>query len=110
MKHLAPILAFVVLLATYHIAGVLWGGNAKLSIVIGMLVLYALLSLALFVISRRLRRDQPELAVILDSDSGAPWHWKLLDGILGVSFAFVPPVMVSVIGGHPLSWESEFTG
>lgn len=110
MKRIIPILALIALLAAYHSAGVLWGRDAKLYVVIGMLSLYALLTLALFVVRRRLRRDQPELAEELDADAGAPWYWRLLDGVLGVSFALVPPLIVSLARRQPLSWEGEFTG
>ena len=110
MKRIAPILALIALLAAYHTAGVLWGRDAKLYVLIGMLVLYAVLTLALFVVRRRLRREQPELAAELDADASAPWYWRLLDGVLGVSFAFGPPLIVSLVRRQPLSWEGEFTG
>lgn len=78
MKRIAPILALIALLAAYHAAGVLWGRDAKLYVLIGMLGLYALLGLALFIMRRRLRREQPELAAELDADASAPWYWRLL--------------------------------
>ncbi|MCE9609069.1 MAG: hypothetical protein K8R23_02460 [Chthoniobacter sp.] len=100
----------IALLAAYHTAGVLWGKDAKLYVLIGMLALYAVLTLALFVVRRRLRREQPELAAELDADADPPWYWRLLDGVLGVSFAFGPPLVVSLVRRQPLTWESEFTG
>ena len=96
MKRIAPILALIALLAAYHTAGVLWGRDAKLYALIGMLVLYALLTLALFVMRRRLRREQPDLAADLDDDVVTPWYWRLLDGVLGVAFAIIPPLFVSL--------------
>jgi hypothetical protein len=110
MKRIAPILALIALLVVYHAAGVLWGRDAKLYVLVGMLGLYAVLTVALFMVRRRLRRDQPDLAEALDSDSGAPWYWKLLDGALAVCFAFGPPMIVSLVRRQPLSWESEVTG
>jgi hypothetical protein len=110
MRRIAPILALIALLAAYHTAGVVWGRDAKLYALIGMLVLYALLTLALSVVRHRLRREHPELAAELDADKGAPWYWRFLDGVLGVSFAFGPPLIVSLARCHPLSWEGTFTG
>lgn len=110
MKRIAPILALIALLVAYHTAGVLWGRDAKLYALIGMFVLYALLTFALFVMSCRLRREQPHLAAELDTDVTAPWYWRLLDGVLGVAFAIIPPLLVSLARRQPLSWESEFTG
>lgn len=110
MKRTTFILALVALLAAYHSAGVLWGRDAKLYVLIGMLALYAVLTLALFLVRRRLRKEQPDLAAALDSDSGPPWYCKLLDGALGVSFAFAPPLIVSLVRREHLSWEGEFTG
>ena len=77
MKPIAPILGLVALLAAYHTAGVLWGRDAKLYALSGMLALYALLTLALFVMRRRLRRERPEIGAELDGSSSAPWHWRL---------------------------------
>ena len=110
MKRIAPILALVALLAAYHTAGVLWGRDAKLYAMIGMLVLYAVLTLALFVMRRRLRRDQPDVSAALDSNSGSSWYWRLWDVGFGVAFAFGPPLIVSLVRRQALSWESEFTG
>ena len=110
MKRIAPILALIALLAAYHTAGVLWGRDAKLYVLIGMLGLYAVLGLVLFIMRRRLRREQPELAAELDADGSAPWYWRVLDGVLGVCFAFGPPLIVSLARRQSLSWESEFTG
>jgi hypothetical protein len=110
VKRIAPILALIALLAAYHTAGVLWGRDAKLYVLIGLLALYGVLTLALCVVRRRLRREQPELAAELDADVSAPWYWRLLDGVFGVSFAFGPPLIVSLVRHQPLSWESEFTG
>ena len=75
-----------------------------------MLGLYAVLGLALFIMRRRLRREQPELEAQLDTAAGAPWYWRLLDGVLGVICAFGPPLIVALARRQPLSWESEFTG
>lgn len=110
VKRIAPILALIALFAAYHVAGVLCGRDAKLHLLIGILGLYALLCLALFIIRRRLRREQPELAAELDADARARWYWRLLDGVLGVSFALGPPLIVSLVRRQSLSWESEFTG
>lgn len=77
---------------------------------IGMLGIYAVLGLTLFIMRRRLWRDLPELAAELDANASAPWYWRLLDGVLGVSFAFGSPLIVSLVRRQPLSWESEFTG
>lgn len=110
MKRIAPIIALITLLAAYYTAGVLWGSDAKLYVLIGILGLYAILSLALFIVRRGLRTEQPDLAPILDSDSGVRWYWKILDGVLGGSFFFGPPLIVSLVRCQPLSWESEFTG
>ena len=110
MKPIALILAFAALLGACVAAGVLWGRDAKLYVLIGMLGLYSVLSFVVFIMRRRLRREQPDLAAALDSNPGAPWYWKLLDGVLGVSFAFGPPLIVSLVRRQPLTWESEFTG
>lgn len=110
VKRTPYILGFIALLAVYHFAGVFWGRGVKLYILVGMLGVYAVVELALFVMRRKLRRKQPDIAPRLDSDSGIPWHWRLLDVVLGVSFAFGPPVIVSLVRRLPLSWESEFTG
>lgn len=108
MKRIAPILALIALFAAYHTAGVLWGRDAKLYVLIGMLALYGVLTVALFIMRRRLRRE--DMAAEWDGDTSAPWYWRLLDGVLGVSFAFGPPLIVSLMRRQPLSWESEFTG
>ena len=110
MKRIALVLALIALLAAYHAIGVLWGRDVKLYVVSGMLGLYAVLSIALFIMRRRLRREHPELAAEMDADASAPWYWRLSDGVLGVSFAFGPPLIVSLMRGQSLSWESEFTG
>lgn len=110
MKRIAAILVIIALVAAYHTGGVLWGRNGKLYALIAMLALYVVLALVLFVLRRKLRREQPELAATLELEAGAPWYWKLLDGGLGVSFAFTPPLVVSLMRHQPLSWESEFTG
>ena len=110
MKRIALVLALIALLATYQAIGVLWGRDVKLYVISGILGLYAVLSIALFIMRRRLRREHPELAAEMDADAGAPWYWRILDGVLGVSFAFGPPVIVSLTRRQSLSWESEFTG
>lgn len=110
VKRIALIVAFVALLAVHHAAGVLWGRDAKLYVLIAMLGLCAVLTLALFIMRRPLRRVQPDRAATLDSAFGAPWYWKLLDGVLGLSFTFGPPLALSLVRRQPLSWESEFTG
>ena len=110
MKRIASILALVALLAAYHTAGVLWGRDAKLYVLIGMLALYAVLTLVLFIMRRRLRIEQPGVAAELVADGGAPWYWRLLDGVFGVIFAFGPLLIVSLVRRQPLSWGSEFTG
>lgn len=110
MKRTAPILAFIALLTVYHTVGAIWGRTAKLYVLVGMLGLYAALGLALFIMRRRLRREQPELAVELETDARVPWYWRLLDGVLGVSFALGPAFLVSLVRRQPLSLEAEFTG
>jgi hypothetical protein len=110
VKRITPILGLVALLAAYHIAGGIWGRTAKFYTLVGMLLLYAALAAALFFSRRQLQRERPDLAGILDSAPVSPWYWKLLDAVFGVIFAFVPPVLVSLALGQPLSWESEFTG
>jgi hypothetical protein len=110
MKRFAPFFAIIALLAAYHAAGVLWGRDGNLYVLIGILGLYAVVTLAVFIIRRRLRREHPDLAETLNSDSDALWYWRVLDVAMGVSFAFGPPLIVSVIRRQPLSLESEFTG
>lgn len=56
VKRIAPMLVLIAILAGYHTAGVLWGRDAKLHALIGMLALYAVLSLVLFFMGRRFRR------------------------------------------------------
>lgn len=110
MKRIGPIVILVAILAAYHTAGIFWGISAKLFFLIGMLALWAVLTLALFIMRRRLLKEQPELAVVLDSDSGPPWQWKLLDGVLGINFAIGPPIIVSLVRKEPLAGDGEFTG
>lgn len=40
-------------MAVFHVAGLLWGTDAKLYLVIGMLVLYAVLDIAVRIMRRR---------------------------------------------------------
>jgi len=125
VKSITPVLAIVALLAVYHTAGVLWGRDAKLYFLIGMLVLYALVGLAVFIMRRRLQsdvqgmdevsreellREHPEVEEELAPSAGVPWPWRVLDVVLGIVFAFGPPLVVSLARQQPLTWESEFTG
>ena len=112
-------------LAVFHVAGLLWGTDAKLYLVIGMLVLYAVLDIAVRIMRRRLQlnfqrldevdqsellEEQPDLEEELSPSGEVPLHWKLLDGFLGVSFAFGPPALVSFALKQPITLDSEFTG
>lgn len=110
MNRIAPVLALIALLAAYHAIGVVWGRDVMLCMISGILGLYAVLSIALFITRRRLRKEHPELAAEMDTDASAPWYWRFLDGVVGVIFAFGPPLIVSLMSGQSLSWESEFTG
>lgn len=109
----------------YHTAGVLWGRNAKVYFLIGMLALYGVAGVVLFVMRRRFRagvhrmddasradllREHPEVAKELAPSARVPWLWRVLDTVLGITFALGPPVTVSLAQRQPLTWESEFTG
>ena len=125
LKSIPHILALVALLAVYHTAGVLWGRNAKVYFLIGMLALYGVAGVVLFVMRRRLRagvhrmddasradflREHPDVAEGLAPSARVPWLLRVLDTVLGITFAFGPPVTVSLARRHPLTWESEVTG
>lgn len=100
MKAILHILALIALLAVYHTAGVLWGRDAKLYLLIGMLALYAFVGLALLIMRRRLRsvvqhmdevnraellREHPEVADQLAPNAGVPWRWKVRTPFRAVS-------------------------
>jgi hypothetical protein len=125
VKSIPHILALGALLAVYHTAGVLWGRDAKVYILIGMLALYGVAGVTLFIMRRRLRagvhrmdaasradllREHPEVAEELAPSATVPWLWRVLDTVLGITFAFGPPVIVSLVRKQPLTWESECTG
>jgi hypothetical protein len=55
VKSIPHILALGALLAVYHTAGVLWGRDAKMYFLIGMLALYGVAGVTLFIMRRRLR-------------------------------------------------------
>ena len=108
----------------YHTAGVLWGRDAKMYFLIGMLALYGVAGVTLFIMCRRLRagvhrmdaasradllREHPEVAEELAPSATVPWLWGVLDTVLGITFAFGPPVIVSLARKQPLTWESECT-
>lgn len=124
MKSIPHILALVALLAVYHTAGVLWGRDAKVYMLVGMLALYGVAGVTLFIMRRRLRagvhrmedasradllREHPEVAEELAPSATVPWLWRVLDTVLGIAFAFGPPVIASLARKQPLIWESEFT-
>ena len=93
--------------------------------VIGMIVLYAFVALALPIMRRRLRsgvqrmddvarakllREHAEVAEEFAPSVGVPWRWRVMDVVLGTTFAFGPPIIVSLARQQPLTLESEFTG
>ena len=57
-----------------------------------------------------LLEEQPDLEEELSPSGEVPLHWKLLDDVLGVSFAFGPPGLVSLALKQPITLDSEFTG
>jgi hypothetical protein len=106
-KRIAPILG---LIAAYQTAGVLWGRDTKQYALIGMLVLWTVLTFVLAAMRRRLWREHPDVSAALESDTGAQWYWKILDAMFVVILVLGPPLVVSLRRREPLSWESEFTG
>ena len=104
MNRIAFILACFTLIAAYHVAGEVWGKDAKLWIVMGMVVLYSVVSVALFVMRRHACGGQPKMTV------NVAWPWKLLDVVAGLSFAFLPPLMISLARRETFDWESNFSG
>lgn len=124
MKNIPHIVALVALLAVYHTAGVLWGRDAKVYFLIGMLALYGVASVVLFIMRRRLGagvhrmdaarradllREHPEVAEELAPRATVPGLWRVLDAVLGITFAFGPPLIVSLAREQSLTWESEVT-
>ena len=102
LKSIPHILALVALLAVYHTA-----------------------SVVLFVMRRRLRegvhrvddasqadllREHPDAAAELAPSARVPLLWRVLDTVLGITFALGPPLTVSLARRQPLTWESECTG
>jgi hypothetical protein len=88
-------------------------------------VLYVIVAIAARVADRRLARDlthldseqqaslaasDPDFDSVLRPPQQPPWYWRALDVLLGVTLAFAPPVLVSLIRGDALSWDSAFTG
>jgi hypothetical protein len=120
------ILSFVALLAVYHTAGAIFGRDAKLYFLIGLIVVSCLLSLITFILKRRLHDQSPDSAVFSadhtsDFDSECDdiipvpgprlrGIRRYIDGVIGLATAFGPPLLVSVFRGDRLSWDSAFTG
>lgn len=97
-------------LAAYQIVGAIWGAEAKKYFLVGILCLYSAVCIANSVMLRKLRKGQPELAADFETDAAVPWYWRLLDVFAGVSFAFGPPLLVSLANGQRISWDTKFTG
>jgi hypothetical protein len=126
MSRTQLVIAFVAFLAIYHAAGYVWGQDGKLYFVIGLLAVSCLLSLALFVLKRRLLDQDPDAGSASGDDPPEPepddddifptpgprlrGARRYVDGALGLCAAFCPPILVSVFRGDRLSWDGDFTG
>ncbi|MFZ4765300.1 MAG: hypothetical protein ACOYMN_10140 [Roseimicrobium sp.] len=119
MKPSRLILAFLALMAVYHTAGAIWGRDAKWYLLVGIVIVSSLLSLAIFILQRRLQDSStdcdstPEADIDLDALIPGPRLTgvrRIIDGILGVIAAFGPPVFLTVWRGERLSLDGEFTG
>lgn len=125
MNRAILVLAFIALMAVYHTAGALFGRDAKLYMLIGLIVVSCLLSLVAFILKRRLRDRTPDSLVSADDASDSDNDCadiipvpgprlrgirRCIDGVIGLTAAFGPPLLVSVFRGDRLSWDSAFTG
>jgi hypothetical protein len=110
VKSIPHLLAFVALIALYQVVGTKWGRSAKLYFLVGMLALYVIAALVLFVMRRRLCGEHAQSAEGPVSSSAIPWYWRIFDTMIGVSFVIGPPVGVTLVRQQPLSWDGEFTG
>jgi hypothetical protein len=102
----------------YHLAGSIWGMHGKLTMLGIGLAIWIGASIYIARTKRYIRKmcepDEAE-AMIADLDEPDIQGLKLtapqtfFDGILGIAFFFVPPVVVSLIREESITWESPFT-
>ena len=119
------ILAFLALVAVYHIAGAIWGRDSKLYFAGALVIIYVIVAIAARVAERRLATrfshldaeqratlsaSDPDFDSVLRPAQQPPWYWRALGGLFGVALALGSPILVSLVRGDSLSSDSIFTG
>jgi len=111
MNRLETVCAIALFFGVYHLAGSVWGKEAKFYAAVAVAVLYLAVGGALSYTKKRLRLERPDVEdSLLDEESKPPWYWRLIDGFVGICFAWGPPLTMMKYSKQPLSSDTDFTG